>query len=145
MQQQTGGSTGAALETQQGNTNSRNWCEVLLKLIHSTSGPIHLILLVCFTVEPLQKFLHHLQMTVVGSKVHYCPAILRKKHNTHIGTVFGMWHAPRTLFWTAVMRSVSLATRLSAATSPVAAAFRIWLCDCMKESNNQNYVLVIAM
>ena len=37
---------------------------------------IHLISLVYFTVEPLQKLLQHLQMTIVGSKVHYCPAIL---------------------------------------------------------------------
>ena len=36
-----------------------------------------LISLVCFTVEPLQKLLQHLQMTIVGSKVHYRPAMLR--------------------------------------------------------------------
>ena len=69
------------------------WRFVLTVTYPSRDDHIYLISFVCFTVEPLQKLLQHLQMTIVGSKVHYRPAILRQKHNTHICTVFGMWHA----------------------------------------------------
>ena len=44
----------------------------------------NLISPVCFTVEPLQKFPQHLQMTFVCSKVHHCPAILNKTQENNM-------------------------------------------------------------
>ena len=42
--------------------------------------------LVSFTVEPLQKFLQHLLMTIIGSKVCYSPATLKIENTEGLKT-----------------------------------------------------------